>query len=169
MFSHGSTELPHDAIRQHASNENHDGQVTISTTRSCAREWWKRSRDSTNKSLEEKKETYKKRRKGRYEEEEENNWMEHGRNGEMAFFLLMIGQSLVGVTASSENVPSNRRQMEGIQGERKMNERSWVQINQRTSRLRKCRSEMQNESKMHFTNWFSVEHGVRLQHTSLLS
>ena len=85
MFSHGSTELPHDAIRQYASNENHDGQVTISTTRSCEREWWKRSRDSTNKSLEEKKETYKKRRNGRYEEEEENNWMEHGRNGEMVF------------------------------------------------------------------------------------
>ena len=92
--------------------------------------------------------------------------------GEMVkwfFFLLMIGQSLVGVTASSENIPSNRRQMEGIQGERKMNERSLVQIDQRTSRLWKCRSGMQNESKMHFTNWFSVEHGVRLQHTFLLS
>ena len=53
--------------------------------------------------------------------------------GEMVkwfFFLLMIGQSLVGVTASSENIPSNRRQMEGLQGERKMKESSWVQINQ---------------------------------------
>ena len=79
--------------------------------------------------------------------------------GEMVkwlFFLLMIGQSLVRVTASSENVPSNRRQMEGMQGERKMKESSWVQINQTNFPT----MEMRKESKWQGVLYKLVQRGA---------
>ena len=94
--------------------------------------------------------------------------MECGENG--FFLLMMIGQSLVGRNAASENEQNNRGQMEGMQGERAMKESSWVQMNQRISRQeeKKCRSRMQKESTMvrcalvYFTERFSVEHGEEI-------
>ena len=48
----------------------------------------------------------------------------------------MIGESLGGVHAASENAQNSRGQMEGMQGET-MKESSWVQMNQRISRERR--------------------------------
>ena len=46
------------------------------------------------------------------------------------------------LNAASENAQNNRGQMEGMQGERKMKESSWVKMNRIISR-----QEMQKESK----------------------
>ena len=62
----------------------------------------------------------------------------------------MMGQSLVGVNAVSENAQNNRGEMEGLQCERQKKESSWVEMNQRTSRQeeKKCSSGIQKDSNM---------------------
>ena len=73
--------------------------------------------------------------------ERKRNTAWSGNVGTLFFLLLMIGQSLVGVNPASEK-------MEGMRGDRKMKEISWVEVNQRTCRQeRKCRSGMQKYQK----------------------
>ena len=129
MFLHGSTELPHDAISStlptRTTMDKLPSPQRVRVQGSGGRgpeipqtnHWKKRRRQTRNGGREDMRE--RKRTTG---------WS-MGEMRKCFFFLLMIGQSLVGVSAASENAQSNRRQMEGMQGERKM-ESSWVQINQ---------------------------------------
>ena len=87
-------------------------------------ELWKTCEDITNSSSKEMKRTDKERRKGRPERGREKLDGVRGEweNGFPPFHV----QSLVGVDAASSNAQDNRGLMEGVQGERKMKESSWV-------------------------------------------
>ena len=69
--------------------------------------------------------------------------------GTWFFLLIVIGQSVMGVNAASENAPKSE-QMIGMQGGTEVNESSWGQTCQRRSRQEESedRKEMQKESRM---------------------
>ena len=75
--------------------------------------------------------------------------MEYGGTGKWFCLLLMVGQSLGGVDAASENCPKQQRINGRNARRKKMKESSWVQMDQRISgqEEKKCRRGMQKESK----------------------
>ena len=95
--------------------------------------------------------------------------------GKWFFFLIVIGQSLVGGFSASENAQFRGRQLVGMHGETKVNARSWVQMNQTSFGREEGKKEMQKESRMAlsiehkymrrykemFSIFFGVEHRMR--------
>ena len=74
--------------------------------------------------------------------------------GKWFFFLIVIGQSLVGGFSASEKAHFRGRHLVGMHGETKVNARSWVQMNQKSFGREEGKKEMQKESR----TALSIEH-----------
>ena len=89
-------------------------------------------------------------KEGKTEEKRKRGWS-LGRMGRWFFLMLMIGQSLTGVNAASENAQNRGGKMDVSQGARKTMKSSWVQMSDKRKfqqENEKSRSEMQEDSKM---------------------
>ena len=107
----------------------------------------RRGSGGSGAKISSKSSSKEKKRKGEGKKEGEGGKRKRGwgmeRMGRCCLFILIVGQSLVGVNAASGKAQKRGGQMEGTQGKNENDGSSWVQMNDR--RLfqhdkRKCRS-----------------------------
>ena len=84
---------------------------------------------SPKRSSEEKKRKGKEREEGKTGERKRKRERSLGRMGRWFLLIVMIGQSLGGINAASENVQNREKKITVSQGESETMESSWVQVN----------------------------------------